>query len=412
MRVRDLGADNTDMQKKVLIFSLAYYPRFVSGAEAAIREITDRIDSSEIEFHMVTLRFDTSDPKQEKIGRVVVHRVGFGSSYLSKICFAPLAAYRARRVHRETPFDGVWAMMTYMLLPVMVLRLIGVRLPYALTLQDGDPYEKVFKRWFMRPFVPLLDRGFKRATVVQVISEYLGTWPRERGYTGMVEVIHNGADPRDVANNVTNKEVQELWHSLGKQPGDIYLINTARLEHQKAFDIVIRALSELPPHIKLLIVGSGTEESSLRTLVTELNLSSRVIFVGMVDRDRASVYRKAADIFVGPSRSEGLGIAFLSAMASGLPVIATQEGGLAEFIWGSGDALGREQTAFVVPKDDPVAIKEAVEYILAHPDLVEEITSRARAMVQKDYDWDTIVNEMNVRVFAHLGNTSLHSRAL
>ena len=63
--------------KKVLIFSLAYYPKHVGGAEVAIKEITDRIDERDIEFHMVTLRFDSTLQKVEKVGNVLVHRIGF-----------------------------------------------------------------------------------------------------------------------------------------------------------------------------------------------------------------------------------------------------------------------------------------------------------------------------------------------
>ncbi|HJV32713.1 MAG TPA: hypothetical protein VJ694_01675, partial [Patescibacteria group bacterium] len=62
------------MSKRVLIFSLAYHPKHVGGAEIAIKEITDRVPSDEIEFHMVTLRFDSTLPKTEKIGNVLVHR--------------------------------------------------------------------------------------------------------------------------------------------------------------------------------------------------------------------------------------------------------------------------------------------------------------------------------------------------
>ena len=63
--------------KKILIFSLAYYPHHIGGAEVAIKEITDRITPEDIEFHMVTLRFDSTLPKVEKIGNVLVHRIGF-----------------------------------------------------------------------------------------------------------------------------------------------------------------------------------------------------------------------------------------------------------------------------------------------------------------------------------------------
>ena len=63
--------------KKILIFSLAYYPNFVGGAEVAIKEITDRISPEDFEFHMITLRFDSRLPKTEKIGNIFVHRIGF-----------------------------------------------------------------------------------------------------------------------------------------------------------------------------------------------------------------------------------------------------------------------------------------------------------------------------------------------
>jgi hypothetical protein len=63
--------------KKILIFSLNYYPRFIGGAEVAIKEITDRISPEEIEFHMITLRFDSALPAVEKIGNVLVYRIGF-----------------------------------------------------------------------------------------------------------------------------------------------------------------------------------------------------------------------------------------------------------------------------------------------------------------------------------------------
>ena len=69
--------------KKILIFSLAYFPH-VGGAEIAIKEITDRID--DIEFHLITLRFE-NEQQEERMGNVLVHRIGNGASYLQKILF-------------------------------------------------------------------------------------------------------------------------------------------------------------------------------------------------------------------------------------------------------------------------------------------------------------------------------------
>ncbi len=372
--------------KKVLIFSLAYYPRHVSGAEAAVKEITDRI--SDIEFHMVTLRFDNTDPAEEKIGNVFVHRVNG-----SKILFPLMATLLARSLHRKEHFDALWALMTYMLLPVVLAKWMGLRAPHILTLQDGDPYEKVFGRVRILPFLPFINHGFRTAAVVQAISTYLAAWPARRGYKGVVEMIHNGANPRDLAESFDASKVGDIKLKFGKKPDDVWLVNTARLEHQKGNDTTLRALPLLPKNIHLLLVGGGSDLALLKSLAKELGVGSRVMFTGQVDRSEVTLYRKAADIFVGPSRSEGLGNAFLSAMASRLPVITTQEGGLKDFMFDG-------KTGWVVRKDDPEQIALAVKDILAHPEKVQEITTRARQMVQEKYTWDMIAKQMRERIFA------------
>ncbi|MBP6868929.1 MAG: glycosyltransferase family 4 protein [Candidatus Pacebacteria bacterium] len=383
--------------KRILIFSLAYYPSFVSGAEAAIKEITDRISPEDIEFHLITLLFDKHAPCEEQIGNTHIYRVGFGGAYLSKVLFIPLAALKARSLHKKLSFNAVWAMMTYMLLPAVLARAIGVRVPRILTLQDGDPYEKVFERAFIKPFIPVLDYGFRTTDLVQVISSYLGTWPKRRGYMGEVVHIPNGANPRDLHEEVSEDEISKLRASLKKKPGDIWLVNTARLVHQKGTDDTIRALTMLPKQVSFLVVGGGPDEQSLKALALELGVEDRVIFTGAVERTQVTAYRRVADIFVGPSRSEGLGNAFLSAMASQLPVVATQEGGLAEFVFGPNDT--HPQTAWVVGKDDSESIARAVENILAHPEKVEMVTKTAREMVLEKYDWDKIALQMKERVF-------------
>ena len=331
--------------KKVLIFSLAYYPSFVSGAEAAIKEITDRISPDDIEFHMLTLLFDKSVPREERIGNVYVHRVGFGGAYLSKIFFIPLAAAKARTLDAKLHFDALWSMMTYMLLPVVLAKSLGVKAPHVLTLQDGDPYEKVFERWFIRPIAPLLDYGFRTAAMIQTISVFLAEWPRKRGYTGPIELIYNGANPRDIKDAVSVSEVEEMKKKLGKKPGDLFLVNTSRLVHQKAFDDIIRALTKLPANIKLLAVGSGSDEADLKKLAEDLGVAGRVIFTGQWDRGVVTLYRRASDIFVAPSRSEGLGNAFISALASRLPLLATQVGGMADYVFDEAHNSDREPTA-------------------------------------------------------------------
>lgn len=395
------------MQKRVLIFSLAYYPSHISGAEIAIKEITDRILETDIDFSMVTHRFAPNTPSVERLGHVTVYRVGFGPSYLSKILFVPLAAYKAASLHRAKPFDAFWAMMTYMLFPLVLAKIFGIRGPYILTLQDGDPYEKVFERWFIRPIAPILNWGFRNATMVQAISNYLATWPKRRGYKyNDVAIIPNGASIES-SREYPQEELDALSRSLGKKNGDIFLLSIGRLVHQKAIDVVIRALALLPGHVKLVIAGEGPDKLQLEELARTLDIESRVRFVGQVDRSETAKYRKVCDIFVLPSRSEGQGISFLSTMLSGIPVIATQEGGIRDFLFDAKRNPDKQTTGWAVDTDNPEQVADAVRDILAAPKQVRVVVETARNMVMEKYNWNTIAQDMRKKVFDKVFATAI-----
>ncbi|HEV7449595.1 MAG TPA: glycosyltransferase family 4 protein [Candidatus Paceibacterota bacterium] len=383
--------------KRVLIFSLAYYPRNIGGAEVAIKEITDRISPEAIAFDMITLRFDPKDLDVETMGHVRVYRVG-GGGYLSKILFPVRAALSAYRLHSKNNYDLVWAMMTYMTLPVVLAKYLGVRVPHVVTLQDGDPYEKVFGRLRVMPFVPIIDRGLRSAKVIQAISTYLAGWPARRGVHTNVLVVPNGASVQSVQ-EYPEHELNDLKTSLGKKDGDVFLVSVGRLEHQKAQDVCLRALSLLPPYVRYLMVGEGSERANLEALVKELGLEERVVFTGHVDRTMTAKYRKVSDIFVLPSRSEGMGNSFASTMVSGLPIVATQEGGLADLIFDAKRNPGKPTTAWAVDKDNPQQIADAVTEILAHPQEARAVTETAKQFAKDNFDWDTIAKTMQNKVF-------------
>ncbi len=398
------------MKKKILIFSLDYLPGTISGAEEAIHEITDRIDPQEYEFHMVTLYYDSDVPRMNVIGNITIHRVGlFGKPnasleerrrfplHCNKHLFQIAAGLKGYFLHRTYQYDAAWAMMAHGTgVPVTIFNLLtGV--PYVLTLQEGDPPEYIERT--MRPLWPFFKRAFTHATVIQAISHFLANWARRMGHPQDPLIVRNGANPESLRPTFDPKEVEALKQRIGKKTGDIYLVNTARLVNQKGFDTTIRALLLLPTHIKLLVVGGGPDEESLKALTKELHLGDRVIFTGQVDRSIVTQYRMAADIFVGPSRSEGLGNAFLSAMACRLPVVATQEGGIADFLFDAVRNPEKGTTGWAVDKDNPEQIKNAVNEILANPEKVKEVTERARKMVEEEYDWDIVARKMQEKIF-------------
>lgn len=400
--------------KRILIFSNSYYPKHVGGAEVAIKEITDRITKDEIVFHMVTNRFDASLPKVEQVGNVLVHRIGFAIRgadtarthhplfYLQKILFVPQAAMKAYTLNKQHAYDGFWAMMAYMSLPITLLRLFSVKKPYVLTLQEGDPEAHVFGRWYIRPFMPLLALGFKNAAVIQTISNFLSVWPKQFGYSGTVLVVPNGVELERFA-NVAEEDIVKTKHELGKQEGETWLIHTGRYVTKNGLDSVVSALADLPKSVKLLLVGEGPLQEELRTQALRFGVRDRVVFKKFVDATELPRYLKACDIFIRPSRSEGQGISFIEAMAAGIPVVATQVGGIADFLSDRERNLGRPATGFAVDPDAPEQIALKVAHILNTRDEVRDTVLHAKEMVKTHYSWDLIARDMQEKVFSHVG---------
>lgn len=399
--------------KRILVFSLAYYPKYVGGAERAIKEITDRIASSEFEFHMVTLRFDSSLPNIEKVGNVLVHRIGFTSHapsmadlrtfplFLNKFLFQGFAPLYALHLHRKYRYDALWAVMAHGAgIAAALFKLFNPRVKYVLTLQEGDPIEKIER--LALPAWHLFKRAFTSADRIQVISTFLGRWAKRMGFSGEPIVIPNGVDTASVSRNFSESEVSLLKEKLGKQEGDVFLITTSRLVHKNGIDTVIEALPSMSPHIKFLIVGNGPDEHKLKLQVTNSKLEDRVIFLGYMDASAIPAYLKIADIFIRPSRSEGMGNSFIEAFAAGLPVIATQEGGIADFLFDEKLNPERPPTGFVVAKDNPIQIAEAVQRILANPEKTALVIQTAHALAFAQYDWDRIATDMKEKIFTPL----------
>ena len=355
----------------------------VGGAEVAIKEITSRISTNESEWDMVTLRFDRNHPKFEKIGNVNVYRIGGGFGYLSKILFIPQAV--AFALGRK--YDLYWSMMTYMLFPIALARILGDKTPYVLTLQDGDPFEMVFNRWFILPFKPLLTYGFKNANRVQTISNFLAKWSKREDAI----VIPNGVDLEKFRPHPVSSSRPSPSPRRG-EGGEVVLITTSRLVEKNGVGDIIDAMKFLPENFKLRIIGSGSLENNLKLKIRNLKLEGRIEMLGEVEHDEIPKQLNTADVFVRPSLSEGQGISFIEAMAAGLPVIATPVGGIPDF-------LKDGETGLFVEPNSPRLIAFQVQKLVSDRVLRDKIIINAKRMVKEKYDWNLIAEEMKSKVF-------------
>jgi glycosyltransferase involved in cell wall biosynthesis len=129
----------------------------------------------------------------------------------------------------------------------------------------------------------------------------------------------------------------------------------AALERRKGHDVLLRALARLAEpgglRVRCLVCGDGSERPALERLARELGIAGSVEFLG--EQRQVADVLAALDVFVLPSRHEGLGVAILEAMAMALPVVASAVGGIPEAV-----AAGR--TGLLVPAEDPDALAAAI----------------------------------------------------
>ena len=168
-------------------------------------------------------------------------------------------------------------------------------------------------------------------------------------------------------------------------PGRTILF-VGRHHSQKRIDVLLRAFARIAPRVpdaRLACVGRGPEAEGLQALARELGIAERVSFLG--ERRDVPDLLRAASVFVLPSAAEGLPNSLLEALASGKPAVVTD-------IPGTNEVVRHEQEALMVPLDDVAALSTALERLLVDHALAERLARAGRAMIERDYDMEKIVD--------------------
>ena len=188
--------------------------------------------------------------------------------------------------------------------------------------------------------------------------------------------VENGVDLRRFRPAEPGERVR-VRAAFGIPPGVPLVACLGRLSPEKGVDVLLRALPSLRarvPGTRLWLVGDGPSRPALEALALELGLGGAVHFAGAVE-DPAPAWR-AADVAVLPSHTEGLPLALLEAMASGIPVVATAVGGTPEVLDDSSGTL--------VEPGHPEALAGALGWALTS-DEARRRAERARAVVEARY---------------------------
>jgi glycosyltransferase involved in cell wall biosynthesis len=301
------------------------------------------------------------------------------SSIPEMIAFMGASLLAAPGYARQWRADAVIAFFTVPCGPAAWLLRRTNKLPYIIALRGGDV--PGFDPLTMKTYHALAG-GFIRwlwhdADAVVANSQGLADMARAHDPKQKIGVIPQGADTAGIAPKTTY---------TARDP--VALLTVGRLAKHKGLDVLLAALAQVPPELRwtLSIVGDGPERQALKAQAAQLGLSEHVTFKGWARReDLPQIYREA-DIFVLPSREEGMANVLMEAMCAGLPAVATR-------IAGSSEAVLDGETGLLVPTEDPSALARALETLIRDPGARERQGRAGRARVESTYSWPVITDQ-------------------
>ncbi|MDY6997054.1 MAG: glycosyltransferase family 4 protein [Actinomycetota bacterium] len=295
----------------------------------------------------------------------------------------PTVAARMRRLIGEHDVDTVWfgaAAPLALLSPLA--RSAGARRVIAST--HGHEVG-----WSM---LPLARTALRRIGDDTDVVTYISGYTRRRfasafGPRAALEHVPPGVDTdRFVPDEVARAELRARYR-LGGRPVVVCL---SRLVPRKGQDMLIRALPairERVPGTALVIVGGGPYRTSLTRLAESFGVAEHVVFTGGVPVEELPAHHAMADVFAMPARTrgagldvEGLGIVYLEASSSGVPVVAGRSGGAPETVLDG-------ETGSVVDGWDVGAIAAAVGDLLADPDRAAAMGAAGRRWAVENWQW-------------------------
>jgi teichuronic acid biosynthesis glycosyltransferase TuaC len=269
----------------------------------------------------------------------------------------------ARALERGRPFDLVHAHYAHLAGAAALDWTKPRGIPLAVSVHGGDV------------LAPTLAGPDARATIATVLREAAVVMANSRGTARMVEelagrgdhvrVVHLGADiPSDA--ELPPKHAQPTVATL------------AHAIPRKRHEDVLRALPLLPPEVRWTAIGDGPELPRLEALARELGVAERVTLAGQLAPAQALDELARCHAMAMPSEDEAFGVAYVEALAHGVPAIGCEGESGPEEVAAAGQGM------LLVPPRDPKAIAHAIERALADPSL----QAKARATASEHFTWE------------------------
>jgi glycosyltransferase involved in cell wall biosynthesis len=322
-------------------------------------------------------------PSVEVIHNIRVHRVwswrkGVHDCGLrGAITFLISALPRLRSILRSEDIDVVHYFFG---LPTGLLSIYShgiAKVPYVVSLRGSDVplYDCESRKLTL---LHRLTRGASRriwgsASEVFAVSKGLKQMAQKSFPEVTVDVIYNGVD--------CDARPRESYGADARE-APVRITCVSRLIPRKGLGDLIEAVASLDDlRLELVLIGAGPSEEALREFASQRGVSDRVRFVGYCDPQTVMAENERADLFVLPTHSEAFANVILEAMSTGLPVVATRVGGVAE-------AVLDGETGILVDAHQPEQLAAAIRKLAENPDLRAAFGRAGRERVHKHFTWE------------------------
>lgn len=241
-----------------------------------------------------------------------------------------------------------------------------------------------------------------KASLILAVSDFTASQISaaiNKSNSDKIKVVYNGINKTKL-NSAATLSKEEAKHRLTIQPETKVILSICNLVERKGIDIAIRAdkiLKNKGYDFIHIIAGNGSQKNNLHKLSEELDLSKNLLFIDRLSDVQIGTYYKAADVFVGISRSiiknkqvEGFGIVFAEAGFLGVPVVAGKSGGVSSVVQ-------HNKTGFLVDPDTDqpeVQTAEFIEKLFSDHHLWLKISKNAEKFVNANFDWE--LNASNI----------------
>lgn len=357
------------------------YPPIGGGAGNASANIAHCLASLGHEVTVLTAHF-ANQPRLETREGVTIHRIPAlrrrldRSGALEQLAFIISASVQTFslvpqiRPHATLAFFGMPSGAVAWLLKKLY------RIPYIISLRGGDvpgfrPYDfKTFHK-LIGPFLRVIWH-----TADAVIANSNGLRDLAVVFDSHTEIfiIPNGVDAT-------------RYTSLSRNGSPAKLFSVGRIVYQKGLDLGLRALAQLKDlEWEWRIAGDGPQMDSLKLLAQELGIHERVIFLGWQSREELTRWYHHSNLFLFPSRHEGMPNAVLEAMSSGLPVVATKIAGSEELVL---DGV----TGLLVNPEDADSLRDGLRRLIVEEKTRIQMGQASRRRVEDEYSWENVARQ-------------------